>query len=144
MPHSADPLAHGHRDSLRIDGSDDLPGATDRLIEELNVELVPYDLPQVVAFQHAYLTYGRGGHNTSQARLNLGDCSSYALAKTLGEPLLYIGNDFSHTDIVSALRQEGSRPPLMDVRQGGAGVGRFHASTCHVRTYPDPTRSPRV
>jgi len=36
------------------------------------------------------------------ARLNLGDCFAYALAKTKGVPLLYKGNDFANTDIESA------------------------------------------
>jgi len=45
--------------------------------------------------------YGRGtGH---PARLNFGDCLSYAVAKHLDVPLLYKGDDFDHTDIESAL-----------------------------------------
>ena len=41
----------------------------------------------------------RSGH---PAKLNLGDCFAYALAKEIGEPLLYKGNDFSRTDITVA------------------------------------------
>ena len=48
----------------------------------------------------AYLRYGKGRH---PARLNLGDCFAYALAKELDAPLLYKGDDFSLTDIRSAL-----------------------------------------
>lgn len=48
----------------------------------------------------AYLRFGRGFH---PARLNLGDCFAYALAKQLDAPLLYKGDDFSQTDIRSAL-----------------------------------------
>lgn len=48
----------------------------------------------------AYLRYGKGRHS---ARLNLGDCFSYALAKILDAPLLYKGDDFPLTDIRSAL-----------------------------------------
>ena len=48
----------------------------------------------------AYVRYGKGRH---PARLNLGDCFSYALAKALDAPLLYKGDDFSQTDIRSAL-----------------------------------------
>ena len=45
--------------------------------------------------------YGRGfGH---RAKLNFGDCMSYAVAKSLDLPLLYVGNDFAHTDIESVL-----------------------------------------
>ena len=46
--------------------------------------------------QFAFLTYGKGRH---PARLNLGDCFSYAAAKALDAPLLFIGNDFSQTDV---------------------------------------------
>lgn len=48
----------------------------------------------------AYLRYGKGRH---PARLNLGDCFAYALAKALDAPLLYKGDDFALTDIRSAL-----------------------------------------
>lgn len=45
----------------------------------------------------AFARYGKGrGH---PARLNFGDCFSYALAKTAGVPLLYVGNDFAKTDL---------------------------------------------
>ena len=40
------------------------------------------------------------------ARLNFGDCFAYALAKESGEPLLFKGGDFAHTDIVVALPAE--------------------------------------
>jgi uncharacterized protein with PIN domain len=49
----------------------------------------------------AYRDYGRGsGH---PARLNFGDCFAYALARSIGEPLLFKGEDFRHTDIAPAL-----------------------------------------
>lgn len=48
----------------------------------------------------AYLRYGKGRH---PAQLNLSDCFAYALAKTLDAPLLYKGDDFSQTDVRSAL-----------------------------------------
>jgi len=45
----------------------------------------------------AFQRYGKGqGH---PAQLNMGDCAVYALAKTTNEPLLFVGNDFSQTDI---------------------------------------------
>ena len=34
------------------------------------------------------------------AQLNLGDCAVYALAKAMGEALLFVGDDFSHTDVL--------------------------------------------
>ena len=45
--------------------------------------------------------YGRGSRHP--ARLNFGDCLSYAVAKDFGAPLLYKGDDFVHTDIECAL-----------------------------------------
>jgi ribonuclease VapC len=47
----------------------------------------------------AFRRFGKGRH---PAALNFGDCMAYALAKDLGEPLLYKGDDFSRTDIISA------------------------------------------
>ena len=47
----------------------------------------------------AYAAYGKGNH---PARLNFGDCASYALAKLYGEPLLFKGTDFSQTDVEAA------------------------------------------
>ncbi len=48
----------------------------------------------------AFRIYGKGRH---PAGLNIGDCFSYALARATGHPLLFKGNDFSHTDIRAAL-----------------------------------------
>ena len=49
----------------------------------------------------AFAKYGRGrGH---PAKLNMGDCFVYAVAKTTGTRLLFKGGDFIHTDIVAAL-----------------------------------------
>ena len=65
----------------------------------IGVELLePDGLAQRAAA--AYLRYGKGRHS---ARLNLGDCFAYALAKSLDAPLLYKGADFPQTDIRSAL-----------------------------------------
>ena len=60
-------------------------------------EIVPFDDKQSsLAFQ-AFKTYGKGIHPT--ARLNFGDCASYALAKSRNVPLLFKGYDFAATDI---------------------------------------------
>ena len=58
------------------------------------------EAPDEQAVLAAFLRYGKGRH---PARLNIGDCFAYALAKRLGAPLLYRGDDFSQTDIRSAL-----------------------------------------
>lgn len=73
----------------------------DALIESLLLEVVPVTIDQVRIARQAYRDYGRGsGH---PANLNFGDCFSYALAAERHEPLLFVGEDFVHTDIRSAL-----------------------------------------
>jgi ribonuclease VapC len=69
----------------------------DRLMERIAVEIVPVDLEQARTAREAFRRFGRGRH---PAGLNLGDCFSYALARMLGEPLLFKGTDFSQTDLV--------------------------------------------
>jgi ribonuclease VapC len=65
------------------------------------IALAPVDEAQARVALAARIKYGRGfGH---PARLNYSDCFAYALAKTRGLPLLYKGDDFTHTDVVSAL-----------------------------------------
>ncbi|MCI4675208.1 type II toxin-antitoxin system VapC family toxin [Candidatus Mycolicibacterium alkanivorans] len=72
----------------------------ERLIGQLGIATVSFDAEQAVSATRAYREFGRGsGH---PAGLNLGDCFSYALAAVTGEPLLYVGDDFTHTDITSA------------------------------------------
>jgi ribonuclease VapC len=72
----------------------------ERLIDQLGIKTVPFDAEQAASATRAYRDFGRGsGH---PAGLNLGDCYSYALADVTGEPLLYVGDDFSHTDITAA------------------------------------------
>lgn len=70
-------------------------------IGEAAIEVVPFDRDLAVAAIDAFGRYGKGIDPSTQ--LNFGDCAAYALAKTLGVPLLFKGNDFSATDIVSAL-----------------------------------------
>lgn len=71
-----------------------------RLIEALAIDIVPVDETTAEQVAYAYQVWGKGRHKAS---LNLGDCFSYVVAKTHDCPLLYIGNDFSQTDIESAL-----------------------------------------
>ena len=68
----------------------------DLLLERAGLELVPVDVEQARAARAAYSRFGKGRH---PAALNFGDCFSYALARVLGEPLLYKGGDFSQTDL---------------------------------------------
>lgn len=71
-----------------------------RLLDDLGVETMPLDQKQATLAAQAFLRFGKGRH---AARLNLGDCFSYALAKSLNAPLLYKGEDFGRTDIASAV-----------------------------------------
>jgi ribonuclease VapC len=74
-----------------------LLGKLDQFLEEIEVIIVPFDERQARMAADAFQRYGKGqGH---PAQLNMGDCAAYALAKTTNEPLLFIGNDFSQTDI---------------------------------------------
>ncbi len=71
----------------------------DLFIAKARISLVPVDVDQACAARDAYHHYGKGRH---PAALNYGDCFAYALAKTLGEPLLFKGHDFDQTDVVPA------------------------------------------
>ena len=78
-----------------------LDGWFDGFARDANLTFEPVSLKQFQVARVAYLQYGKGtGHG---AALNFGDCFSYALAKSLNAPLLYKGNDFAKTDIVSAV-----------------------------------------
>jgi ribonuclease VapC len=68
----------------------------DLLVGRLRVEIVPVTLAQAELARTAFRRFGKGRH---PAGLNFGDCFSYALARALGEPLLFVGNDFSQTDV---------------------------------------------
>jgi ribonuclease VapC len=78
----------------------DRPGAStafDALIARFALTIEPVTLAQVRIAREAYQRFGRGSGHPD--RLNFGDCFAYALAKVLDEPLLFIGNDFTHTDV---------------------------------------------
>lgn len=62
----------------------------------------PVDDIQLRIARGAHVTYGRS--SGSPARLNYGDCFTYALAAAVDEPLLFKGNDFRHTDVRAAAR----------------------------------------
>ena len=66
-------------------------------LAELSVEIVPFAELYISQALDAYSRFGKG--IDPKARLNLGDCAAYALAKVMNVPLLYKGADFSKTDI---------------------------------------------
>ncbi|GAB7145268.1 type II toxin-antitoxin system VapC family toxin [Mycobacterium riyadhense] len=82
---------------LQRPGRPEISRMVDRLLDDYGIRIEAFDADQARAAAQAFRDYGRGsGHS---ARLNLGDSYSYALAHVTGEPLLFRGDDFSHTDI---------------------------------------------
>jgi ribonuclease VapC len=73
----------------------------DELVEAADLSVEPVTREQARIAREAYRDFGKGsGH---KAGLNFGDCFAYALAKSAGEPLLFKGDDFVHTDVTPAL-----------------------------------------
>ncbi|GAA2183874.1 type II toxin-antitoxin system VapC family toxin [Brooklawnia cerclae] len=70
------------------------------LLSQISAAVVEFDHAQAALAAAAWRRFGKGRH---PAALNFGDCFSYALSKHLGVPLLFKGNDFSLTDVVSAM-----------------------------------------
>ncbi len=75
------------------------PGAAtfDDLVEQLNIIVEPLTAHQAAIAREAYGRFGKGGGHP--ARLNFGDCFAYATATDFDEPLLFVGQDFVHTDV---------------------------------------------
>lgn len=71
------------------------------LLLKADITIIPFDEEQAVLAHRAYEAFGKGsGH---PAKLTFSDCAAYALAKSLGEPLLFKGEGFSYTDIKPAI-----------------------------------------
>jgi ribonuclease VapC len=88
--------------AIVIDGARDpaISRALDAFLERNGITIAAVTPSQARIAREAYRDFGKGsGH---AARLNFGDCLTYALAKETGEPLLFKGEDFSHTDLVAA------------------------------------------
>jgi ribonuclease VapC len=69
------------------------------LVSNAGAKVAPFDQEQGALALAAWRRFGKGRH---PAALNYGDCMSYALAKRMGLPLLYKGEDFAQTDIAAA------------------------------------------
>ncbi len=67
-----------------------------RFLEQVATRTIDFDATHAAAAVDAWQRYGRGRH---PAKLNYGDCMAYATAKLAGEPLLYVGDDFTLTDL---------------------------------------------
>lgn len=73
----------------------------DGIRRELGIAIAPVTAQHVDIARQAYRDFGRGsGH---PAKLNFGDCFAYALAIEQDQPLLFVGDDFLHTDVEPAL-----------------------------------------
>jgi ribonuclease VapC len=68
----------------------------DIFLHRAQIEIVSVDAEQFAVARQAWRRYGKGRH---PARLNFGDCFTYALAKISNEPLLAKGGDFNKTDL---------------------------------------------
>ena len=68
----------------------------DLLLHRCRIDIVPLSSEQVELAREAYRQFGKGNH---PAGLNLGDCATYALSRSTGEPVLLKGQDFSQTDL---------------------------------------------
>jgi ribonuclease VapC len=71
----------------------------DELLKIIAPTIVAFDSEQAKLARTAWRHYGKGRH---PAKLNFGDCCSYAAAKYLNQPLLFKGDDFDKTDLTSA------------------------------------------
>lgn len=72
----------------------------DSLVRALRITVIDFGQTELAEARRAFATYGKGRH---PARLNFGDCIAYATAKVRDLPLLYKGDDFTCTDVTSAL-----------------------------------------
>lgn len=73
----------------------------DELVAEAEIEIEPVTVEQARSARLAFQRYGRG--SGSPARLNFGDCFAYALSSVTGQPLLFKGDDFTHTDVLRVI-----------------------------------------
>jgi ribonuclease VapC len=71
-------------------------GVLERLIDELEIDEVPFGELHWREAADAFRRFGRGRH---PAGLNFGDCMAYSVAQLAGEPLLFVGEDFRRTDV---------------------------------------------
>ena len=68
----------------------------EELLSRVEIEIAPTDAELAEEAIVSWRRFGKGRH---RAGLNFGDTFSYALSMRLGQPLLFVGDDFSHTDV---------------------------------------------
>ena len=74
-------------------------GMLERILDELGVQEIPFGEVHWREAAQAFHRYGKGRH---AAALNFGDCMTYATAALAGEPLLFVGEGFTRTDVAVA------------------------------------------
>lgn len=68
----------------------------DRFLRDFGVVPVAFGEQHWREALEAFRRFGKGRH---PAALNFGDCLSYAVARLADHPLLFVGDDFSRTDV---------------------------------------------
>lgn len=87
-------------ETLIVAGRRNIGGEAARLLDGLAVEVVPVTPAGARRVSEAYEAWGKGIH---PAGLNFGDCFAYSVAKERGCPLLFVGDDFTRTDVAGVL-----------------------------------------
>lgn len=72
----------------------------DEMLQRFGLKVLPVEVQQLSWLRFAIQNFARG--SGSPAKLNFGDCFSYAASRALNEPLLFKGTDFSATDVIAA------------------------------------------
>jgi ribonuclease VapC len=93
------PAVNAHESAMILRARAGVAGTQNfwRFLSLNGIKVAPFDEDQARAASAAFGRYGKGVH--PRARLNLADCAAYALAKSLSAPLLFKGDDFTHTDV---------------------------------------------
>ncbi len=71
-------------------------GMIARFLQEFEVSQIPFGADH---WREAVVAFGRFGKGRHAARLNFGDCLTYAAARLAGQRLLCVGDDFPRTDL---------------------------------------------
>lgn len=70
----------------------------EEFLSRVDMQIEPVDARLADEALVCWRRFGKGRH---EAGLNLGDTFSYALARRMGQPLLFVGDDFSRTDVLA-------------------------------------------
>jgi ribonuclease VapC len=92
-------------EAMIVAASRNVGAEIDTLISQLAFEIVPVTRASAMRIAQIYRQWGKGSH---AAGLNLGDCFAYEVAKQNDCPLLFVGDDFSRTDVRAAGREPTS------------------------------------